>query len=217
MEDILMFVKFTQRQYAEKLIDGQLYFNLPNFYNSSDNEEIGDENEGAKLIDNSFKVESIKVESNNKFFEFNPLQNSNFKMTLFDESFLSFSLYTIYRSAFNNHNRTFTIDSKMQNSKYDTALVIENPIAFLKHIEQKFKQEKIEYEMNSVTYKNLKTGKINLTPFDKKEEHKHQNEFRIIIKNLNNSARTINIGSIKDFCQLVPSSLFKSTLKANYK
>lgn len=216
MEDILMFIKFTQRKYAEKLMNGQLYFNLPNFYNSFDNEEIGDKNEGAKLIDN-FKVQSIKVESNNLFFEFSPAPNSDFKMTQFDYSFLSFSLYTIYRSAFDNENRSFKIDAKMQNSKYDTAIVIENPIAFLKYIEQKFKQEKIEYEMDSVTYKNLKTGKINLTPFDKKEEHNHQNEFRIIIKNLNDSPRIINIGSIKEFCQLVPSEvLTKSILRANY-
>ena len=44
--------------------------------------------------------------------------------------------------------------------------------------------------MNSVSYKNLNNGKINLTSFDKKIEHSHQNEFRIVIENLNNSKRT---------------------------
>jgi hypothetical protein len=216
MEDILMFIKFTKEKYAEKLLNGQMYFNLPTYYNFSENEEIGDPNEGAKWIDNS-KIKNIRVEyPDNRIFEFNPSPNADFKLTQFDSYFLSFSLYTVYRSAFNNSHGTFKIDAKMSNSKYDTALVIENPIEFLKVVTEKLKQQKIEYEMKSVTYKDFNTGKLDLTPFDKKEEHIHQNEFRIIIKNLNNSARTINIGPIKEFCKLVPSqAIIESFLKAN--
>lgn len=56
----------------------------------------------------------------------------------------------------------------MKDSKYDTAIVIEDPFEFLKRIEEKLKFEKINYEMNSVSYKNSNIGKIDLTPFDKK-------------------------------------------------
>lgn len=61
LNDCLMFVKFTQKKYAEKLINGELFFNLPTYYNSSDNEEIGDQNEGAEWIDNS-EMKSIRAE-----------------------------------------------------------------------------------------------------------------------------------------------------------
>ncbi|MFY7739294.1 MAG: hypothetical protein ACOVQC_02150 [Flavobacterium sp.] len=106
----------------------------------------------------------------------------------------------------------------MKNSKYDTAIVIEDPFEFLKQIEEKLKLEKINYEMNSVNYKNLNIGKINLKPFDKKIEHSHQNEFRIIIENLNNLTKIINIGSIKKLCKIVPSEvIIESEMKVIIK
>ena len=68
--------------------------------------------------------------------------------------------------------------------------------------------------MDSVNYKNLNIGKMDLTPFDKKIEHSHQNEFRIIIENLNNSTKTINIGSIEKLCKVVPSeAIIESEMK----
>jgi len=205
MEDILLFIKFTQKEFAEKLLDGQIYFNIPSNYNEIENEEIGDKNEGAKWIDNS-EIANIKCELDNNVIDFKPISNSNFKIIQYDYYYLSFSLFTIYRSMFENNN-TFRIDSKMQNTTYDSAIVIENPVAFLNTIIEKLKAEKIEYELKSVAYKNLNTGIINLTPFDKKEEHSHQNEFRIIIRNLENSAKKIEIGSIKDYCKLVPAKM----------
>ncbi|WP_396147422.1 hypothetical protein [Flavobacterium sp.] len=217
LNDCLMFVKFTQKKYAEKLINGEIFFNLPTYYNSSDNEEIGDNNEGAEWIDNS-EVKSIRAEyAGNKIFNFTPIPNSISKITQYDNYFLSFSLYTIYKSAF-NESGIFKVDSKMKNSNYDTAIVIEEPFEFLKRIEEKLKLEKINYEMDSVNYKNLNIGKIDLTPFDKKIEHSHQNEFRIIIENLNNSTKTINIGSIEKLCKIVPSeAIIESEMKVTNK
>jgi hypothetical protein len=217
LNDCLMFVKFTQKKYAEKLINGELFFNLPNYYNSSDNEEIGDQNEGAEWIDNS-EMKSIRAEyPGNKIFNFTPIPNSIFKITQYNDYFLSFSLYTIYKSAF-DESGIFKVDSKMKNSKYDTAIVIEYPFEFLKRIEEKLKLEKINYEMNSVSYKNLNIGKIDLTPFDKKIEHSHQNEFRIIIENLNNSPKIINIGSIENLCKIVPAEvIIESEMKVTNK
>jgi hypothetical protein len=217
LNDCLMFVKFTQKKYAEKLINGEIFFNLPTYYNSSDNEEIGDNNEGAEWIDNS-EVKSIRAEyAGNKIFNFTPIPNSISKITQYDNYFLSFSLYTIYKSAF-NESGIFKVDSKMKNSNYDNAILIEEPFEFLKRIEEKLKLEKINYEMDSVNYKNLNIGKIDLTPFDKKIEHSHQNEFRIIIENLNNSTKTINIGSIEKLCKIVPSeAIIESEMKVTNK
>ena len=217
LNNCLVFIKFTQKKYAEKLINGEIFFNLPTYYNSSDNEEIGDQNEGAEWIHNS-EVKSIRAEyPGNKIFNFTPIPNSISKITQYNDYFLSHSLYTVYKSGF-NESGIFKVDSKMQNSKYDTAVVIENPFAYLKLIEEKLKLEKINYEMDLVNYKNLNIGKIDLTPFDKKLEHSHQNEFRIIIENFNNSTKTINIGSIEKFCKLVPSEVvIESEMKATNK
>lgn len=206
LNDCLMFIKFTQKKYAEKLINGEIFFNLPTYYNYCDNEEVGDQYEGAEWINNS-EIKSIRAEyPENRVYNFTPIPNSISKITQYNYYFLSFSLYTIYKSAF-NESGIFKVDSKMKNSKYDTAIVIEDPFEFLKRIEKKLKLEKINYEMDSVNYKNLNIGKIDLTPFDKKIEHSHQNEFRIIIENLNNSPKTINIGSIEKLCKVVPSEV----------
>jgi hypothetical protein len=217
LNDCLMFIKFTQKKYAKKLINGDIFFNLPTYYNYSDNEEVGDQNEGAEWIDNS-EVKSIRAEyPGNKIYNFTAIPNSISKITQYNYYFLSFSLYTVYKSAF-NESGIFKVDSKIKNSKYDTAIVIEDPFEFLKRIEEKLKLEKINYEMDSVNYKNLNIGKIDLTPFDKKTEHSHQNEFRIIIKNLNNSTRTINIGSIEKLCKVVASEvILESEMKVTNK
>ena len=140
LNECLMFVKFTRKKYAEKLINGEIFFNLPTYYNSSDNEEIGDNNEGAEWIDNS-EVKSIRAEyPGNKIFNFTPIPNSISKITQYNYYFLSYSLYTIYKSAF-NESGIFKVDSKMKNSNYDTAIVIEDPFEFLKRIEEKLKLE----------------------------------------------------------------------------
>ena len=60
--------------------------------------------------------------------------------------------------------------------------------------------------MNFVKYIDFtKKGKINTNPFNKKLDHSHQMEFRIIIKNLNNAPEKMRVGGIHDYSSLLES------------
>jgi len=83
-------------------------------------------------------------------------------------------------------------------------VVIEKPYDFLRSIITEIKNQKIKYEARAVSYIDLSNNRIDhLTPFDKKSEHQHQNEFRIILENTDNLTKSIEIGSIKMYAKLV--------------
>jgi hypothetical protein len=61
----------------------------------------------------------------------------------------------------------------------------------------------------------MEKGRLNLMPFDKKQEHQHQCEFRIIIENTDNNSKLFKIGSIEKYSRLVSTkSIIKSTWTA---
>lgn len=204
MDKIFCFLKFTEREFAEKLINkGQIYFNLPNTFNKLVNKERGDDNEGAEWIDNS-SIVHIKVEHPTLgTFEFQPVPNSVSKIVQYNYYFLSFSLYAITSALFNNDN-THKIDSQMSEFG-DTAIIIDEPYIFLNAIISELKSKNLEYEINLVNYRDLTNGKVVLVPFDKKQEHQHHCEFRIIIKNTDDTPKIIEIGSIKNYSRQVSS------------
>lgn len=212
MDKFFCFIKFTEKKFAEKLIKkGQIYFNLPSSFNNSDNKERVDKNEGAEWIDNS-QIINIKVEHPTLGkFEFESIPNSVSKIVQYNYYFLSFSLYIITPALFNNDN-THKIDSRMIEFG-DTAVIIEEPYIFLNTIIAELKRQNLDYEINTVNYRNLTNGKVELTPFDKKQEHKHHCEFRIIIKNTDNNPKTIEIGSIENYSRMTTS---KSIIKSNW-
>lgn len=73
--------------------------------------------------------------------------------------------------------------------------------------------ESNESERGAIKYIDLsKKGKYELTPFEKKIEHEHQNEYRVIIKNLNDKPEIIHIGSIAQYCVLVDSKSMVETI-----
>jgi hypothetical protein len=204
MNKILCFIKFSTDEFAGKLFrQGQIYFNLPSTYSNSLETERGDINEGAEWIDNS-EIVNIKAEHPTLgMFEFKPLSNPPSTILQYNYYYLSFSLYAITPELFENSN-TYKIDSRMSEFG-DTAVIIEEPYIFLNSVIEELKKKNMKYEIKQVIYRDLTNKRTDLTPFDKKQEHQHHCEFRIIIKNVDNEPKTIEIGSIEKFSRLISS------------
>jgi hypothetical protein len=129
MDKIFCFIKFTKREFAEKLLkNGEVFFNLPSSFNNLTEKERGDDNEGAEWIEYS-QITHIKAEHPTLgTFEFNPVPNSPSKIIQYNYFFLSFSLYAVTPDLFDKDN-SHTIDSRM-NEFGDTAIIIEEPYIF---------------------------------------------------------------------------------------
>lgn len=211
MEDILFLIKFTKKEYAESLLKkGQIYFNVSRSFHGLKDGERGDENEGAEWIDFTPIVKIRAANPTVGTFELTPSFNAPSRVTQYNYSYLSYSLYALKYGQFANDN-THRIDARMSEFG-DSAVVIEDIGLFLSSIVTKLKSDGIEYEISPVTYCDLSTGRIELNPFYKKQEHQHQCEFRIIIRNINDCARIIEIGSIERYAKLTSSQSIIDTI-----
>jgi hypothetical protein len=194
------FIKFGKKEHIESLLkSGEIYFNTPKTFSDSKEPEKGDSSEGAIWLDNA-QLTDIKVEHPTiGIINLIPKPNSLSKITQYHYNFLSFSLYDVSQNIVSN-SEIKQIDERMIEFG-DSALIIKKPIKFIESIISELKKQNIRYELKPVEYKELsEKGKHIINPFVKDEEYKHQNEYRIIIENLNNKPFSINIGSIEDYC-----------------
>ena len=202
-ENIFCFIKFIKREFADKFLNGQVYFNMPSSFNDLREKERGDENEGAEWIDNT-EIVTVKTEHPTiGSIEFKVVPNSVSKMIQYNYQYLSFSLYAVTSSLFDKDN-SHKIDSRMSEFG-DSAIIIEEPYIFLNSIISELKNKNLDYEIKPIIYRDITKGRVDLIPFDKKLDHQHQFEFRIIIKNTDNVAKTLEIGSIEKYSKLVSS------------
>ena len=195
-DKIFCLIKFGERPYMERLLKyGELFFNTSAKYNElhKDENERGHINEGARWVENALiaKVEADHLALGK--FTFKPVQSKLSKLIQYNYFYLSYSLYAISHRTFENSN-IHKIDSKILEFG-DAAIFIQKPYKFLTQL----KENSIRYDANFVEYVDLdKKGKINLSPFDKKMRHYHQMEFRIIIEDIDDKLKIINIGSIEN-------------------
>jgi len=202
-DKIFCFIKFTKREFAEKLLNGQIYFNTPNSFNNLTEKERGDDNEGAEWIDNT-EIASIKTEHPTLgTIEFKAVPNSVSKMTQYNYYYLSFSLYAVTSALFDKDN-THKIDSQLSEFG-DSAVIIDEPYIFLNSIISELESKNLKYEVKPAIYRDLTNGRVDIIPFDKKLEHQHHCEYRIIIENTDNAAKVIEIGSIEKYSKIVSS------------
>jgi hypothetical protein len=177
---------------------GQVFFNTVDSYAFSNEPERGDSNEGAISIENT-QFKSIRaVHPILGTFNFKPQKNTLGKITQYDFSYLSHSLYAITSDVFSESD-IFQISEKMKEFG-EYALMIKEPYIFLNAITAELKKNNIKYEINSIDYQDLsKESKFKITPFIKDSKFSHQNELRIIVENKNDRAESINIGSITNY------------------
>jgi len=216
LEQIFCLIKFGSSEYNEKLLkEGELYFNTPIKYNelSGSENETGDNNEGAEWIENT-QLKKISVEhSTTGELVLTPIPNSLSKIIQYNYYYLSYSLFVISSRLFENTDK-YQIDKKMLDMKNaNSALMIKEPYKFINCIISEIKKLGLQYEAGIVEYKKLNCeGRIEIRPFDKKIEHQHQVEFRIVIENKDNLPKKIYIGSIEDYCIISSSKSMVETI-----
>jgi hypothetical protein len=212
-------IKFGSEKNMLKLINkGELRFSPSEEYNKLKTEkERGDLYEGTEWIEN-IQLKKIEVEHPTiGKIEFKPVDGKLSKLTQYNYFYLSYSIYAISAQTF-IEREIHQID-KEHLEFGDSAIFIKEPGTFLNSITDQLKKEKIEYEMNFIEYLNYEQeGKISINPFNKKDEHLHQMEFRIIIRNIDNKAKFIHIGSIAQYSHLVSSeSMIETEWKSKRK
>jgi hypothetical protein len=203
--DLFCFLKFGKREHIERLYKlGEVFFNSPQTFNESKHIEQGDSNEGAEWIENNqiTKIEFSHPTLGSGTFKVNP--NSPSRMVQYNHFFLSFSLYAVTLKDFENKD-THKIDERiLKESNWECALLIKDPIKLINSINLELKANNQEYDHGLVEYRDLgSTGRHEITPFKKKIEHAHQNEFRIITNNSTGLTKSLLIGSIEDYSILL--------------
>lgn len=212
-------IKFAKKKsHLESLMNnGEIFFNEVQTYTDSIEPERGDSNEGATWLENAqfinIKVEHPVLGTHN----FKPQKNTLGKLTQYNFDYLSHSLYEITPDIFSKSD-TFQISEKMKQFG-DYALMIKKPYDFFNALVSELKRQKIQYEIKAIEYKDLsKEGKFTVTPFIKDKEYSHQNEIRIIIKDKENRAKSIQIGSLADYCILTDAqTMIEMVWKAKRK
>lgn len=208
-------IKFGSEKHMESLLkNGELYFSTAESFKKSSNLERGDTYEGAEFIEN-FQMEKIKIEHKTiGTREFKTHPNKLTKFIQFNYEYLSYSLYAITPSLFEN-SENCRIDKRMLEFG-ESAVLINDPGMFLKDVFSKLKEMGNNRNFaDFVKYRDFGcNGKIDVNPFIKKIEYQHQNEFRIITENSDDKPKLIKIGSIEDYSHLLSSKyLIESTLK----
>lgn len=211
MDNLFCLLKFGQEKYLRNLINGELYFNTVEYYVNSDKDQVGDKNEGCVWIENAQFTSTKANHPTLGFHEFKPVPNKLGRLSQSKLNFLSCSFFTITPDVFSESD-TFIIDNRI--SEFGThALMIKEPYKFLEDVANELKFQNIEYEIGIVKYLDFNTeGRIELTPFDKSNDYRHQHELRIIRRNVDNQPKTVSIGSIADYVEITETKYFMEAI-----
>lgn len=212
MDDIFCLLKFGQEKYLNDLLQkGEVFFRPVEDYVNSDKDQVGDPNEGCVWIENG-QFTSIKANHPTLgIHEFKPAPDQLGKLSQSNLNFLSCSFFAITPNVFTESD-TFIIDNRI--SEFGThALMIKEPNKFLEDVANELKRQNIEYEIGTVKYRDFNIeGRIELTPFHKSNDYRHQHELRIIRRNIDNKAKTVSIGSIADYAEITETKYFMESV-----
>ncbi|MBD0822622.1 hypothetical protein [Aestuariibaculum marinum] len=205
-EDIIFFIKFGQKKYLELLKNkGELYFKNAKFYNQikKSNNEQGDENEGAIWIENLKNYQLTLSHPEYGELKFKSVPNQIGKLTQFNHNYLITSFYSVSKKDFST-NGTLKISNKMTEMG-DHALIILDTKKFLDSVLKSAKNIDIPIIGKKVEYHDLSNeGRIDMSPFHKKNEHSYQNEFRIIIENSIEEFKILSIDELSNNGIIIP-------------
>ncbi len=90
-------------------------------------------------------------------------------------------------------------------------LVIYNSIEFVTRVKKALTKSNLEYQMRLVEYLDLYNHEGSKSFFQKPLRYSYQQEYRIMIKNTCEQVLKLDIGSIKDISEILPSEKLKRT------
>jgi len=206
LEDpIVLFIKFGSEENIKSLYEnGIVYLNtIEYFQNLEDKGVKGDKFEGTHNIKNYESTEKLRLEiTDTKTGDKMDIKPSKLQLRHYDPYPKGnlYSLYCIKRSDFLNTDE-FTIDSRVK-AFGSHALFIRGTKKFIDKLTSEIEKLNMAYKAKPVEYyDNEKTnGQINL--FQKIQEYKYQNEYRVIVQNNSQEPIKISIGSLKDYSEM---------------
>jgi len=202
------FIKFGKKENIEALQKGTIYMNCLSFFRTLPEENlIGDKLEGIKSIRclenvtldlNIQKRDKITLKSIGSvhIYPTEKYEGNIFCMYGADENLLEKNLK-------GNRGR-LQLGKSFSDSEY--IAFINNPREFIRKIDEYFLQNGQKIEISPVNYIDFSNHKGTLSPFDKREIYRGQNEVRIFVKNNFQRPIMFNIGDISDICHIAPAN-----------
>ena len=195
-------IKIGKKDHMQSLLnDGKVYMNSTEFFRTNENEEIGDEYEGAMCIKNG-KVGDFRENLDfEKLFcmwhinNINPVHDSLIHRIEYDKE---------------SDSTRMTIDlrklSKFTPNEASYAVVINNVREFTKRFKLACEKNKLQYHGNKVV-KYYDPDKISeekiLTPFWKRNSYDKQQEIRYFIEKADKEPLELYLGSLNDIATII--------------
>ena len=219
-ERILLLIKFGKKKHLESLLKkGELYFKTPKAFNDikKNNEEQGDENEGAIWIKNLKDIKLTINHPDHGDFNFKSVPNKLMKLTQFNHNYLTCSFYAITTKDLETSN-ILKIDKRMKMFG-DHALIITNTKIFVESVMKSAEKLRLKMIATKVTYQDLsQEGHFEINPFIKKVEHSHQKEYRMVIKNSSKPFLKLKVCKLGEKGKIIPTSRIEElTMEAKTK
>lgn len=196
---ITMFLKLGSLENITDLYEnGTIYINTIEYFRKTEDSELrGDKYEGASEIINSlpgtFKIPEIEGE-----FKYEKL---HYKKSFEEILGNIYSLYCISSKGFPNP-LDFQIDKK--NLRFGThCLMVKDNNYFFEKIKIELKNKGYEFNHGFVDYYDKEKVNKKLTIFDKPNEFEYQKEFRFYVLNNEIEPIKIQIGSLKDYAEII--------------
>ena len=196
-------IKFGQKTHMISFLEnGTMYFNPLKYFKSVDESTgIGDKLEDITQIHNHFSCscEMIPLDKSRPSFT---LENVPKIQALIDGGSGGniFCLYqTVITLGDNVGDLSVTINEDIKKFGYDSAVIIHDTDTFLKRVKSEYENRNYSGECGTVKYYDKdKVSKMNLSPFDKSDIYRYQNEYRLFIDEVSPDPIIINIGNISD-------------------
>ena len=204
---VFCLVKFGKKEHMENLLNwGEVCFTALTLFRDSLEQERGDSFEAAFSLKNVI-LKEIKCEHPTLgTFYFNTTPDSVSRLIEFNlDPYLNFSAYAISTRIFENNNKHKISEKMIAFGEY--AVIIKNPFLFTKGVFDELTAQNLQFKDGAINYHDYSVReKYELSFFDKNDQLKHQEEYRIILKLDSYKERhLIRIGSIKDYSEIVKS------------
>lgn len=210
---IRLFLKFGSKQNIQKLIEnGEVYFSsLEEFRVIKNSKNRDDSYEGTLSLKHFSKEDKYTLKINpNKDNEIKiHINKGELKTFLPDIKEKVLSLYSIkYGDVF---QKDFKIDERIiRDTKYEYCVIITNPIEFLNRVTKELDKREISFRGKSIKYLDYNIDQNSLDLFSKSKEFNYQNEYRIVLYNIDFRDYKLYIGNIEDIAVIYKTKNLKA-------
>ncbi len=203
-------LKFGEKDNIEKLLNhGEIYMNTIDWFKNFEKDGIGDIYEGVIEVENLPNAHLTLQLPNKPII----LNNVQLQIRKYNKGHIG-NIYSTYAisSLLLKHKETHRIDPRMR--KFGSyCLIIKDVPKFLNSISTKLTNMGIEFTQNIISYKNFKKDNPEISLFNKTHSLSYQKEYRIIVWSNVSEVLKFEIGSIKNYAEIITTETAIKSLK----